>query len=149
MKYGRRSKILEIIESHTVTTQEELTSILRESGFDVTQATVSRDIKELRLVKSMDKDGICRYGTNKKIGQFIPEQLLIIFKEAYSSSDHANNLIVVKTMPGMAQAAAFVIDSIEYFNIIGSIAGDDTVMVVCRTEKDAEQLVSKFEKIVK
>jgi transcriptional regulator of arginine metabolism len=75
-------------------------------------------------------------------------KLLNIFREAFSSADHANNLVVIKTMPGMAQAAAFVIDSIESYDIIGSIAGDDTVMVVCRTNEDARELVDRFEKMV-
>jgi transcriptional regulator of arginine metabolism len=148
MKYGRQAKILEIVENADITTQEELTSLLKSAGYKITQATVSRDIKELRLVKIMGENGSYKYSTNKKNEQFLSERLLTIFKESYSSSDHANNLVVVKTMPGMAQAAAFVVDSIEYFNIIGSIAGDDTVIIVCRTNEDAKELVFKFEKMV-
>lgn len=147
MKYIRQSKIIELIENNIVTTQEELTSLLKKTGFDITQATVSRDIKELRLIKIMDRNGKTKYSMNKKSDEIIPDKLNNIFKEAYSSSDHANNLVVVKTMPGMAQAAAFVIDSIEYFNIVGTIAGDDTVMIVCRTNEDAKQLSSRFEKM--
>lgn len=122
--------------------------MLNEAGFDITQATVSRDIKELRLIKVMDKEGKYRYSVNKKNEQFLSGKLLNIFREAFSSADHANNLVVIKTMPGMAQAAAFVIDSIESYDIIGSIAGDDTVMVVCRTTEDAGELVDRFEKMV-
>lgn len=147
MKYSRQSKIIEIIENNFVTTQEELTILLKKAGFDITQATVSRDIKELRLIKIMDKNGKSKYSTNKKNDEFLSGKLHNIFKEAYSSSDYANNLVVVKTMPGMAQAAAFVIDSIEYFNIVGTIAGDDTVMIVCRTNEDAQHLSSRFEKM--
>ena len=148
MKYRRQMKILEIVDNNVITTQEELTSILNSSGYKITQATISRDIKELRLVKVMDEDGKYRYSTNKKNEQFLSEKLLTIFKESYSSSDHANNLVVVKTMPGMAQAAAFVIDSINYNNIIGSIAGDDTVMIVCRKNEDAKNLVKRFDKMM-
>jgi transcriptional regulator of arginine metabolism len=148
MKYGRQAKILEIVENNCITTQEDLTSRLKSAGHKITQATVSRDIKELRLVKIMGDDGVYRYSTNKKNEQFLSERLLTIFKESYSSSDHANNLVVVKTMPGMAQAAAFVVDSAEYFDIVGSIAGDDTVIIVCRTNEDAKELVLKFEKMV-
>ncbi len=148
MKYKRQSKILEIVENNCITTQEEMTSMLNEAGFDITQATVSRDIKELRLIKVMDKEGKYRYSVNKKNEQFLSGKLLNIFREAFSSADHANNLVVIKTMPGMAQAAAFVIDSIESYDIIGSIAGDDTVMVVCRTTEDAGELVDRFEKMV-
>ena len=148
MKYKRQSKILDIVENNCITTQEELTSMLKEAGFDITQATVSRDIKELRLIKVMDREGRYRYSVNKKNEQFLSGKLLNIFREAFSSADHANNLVVVKTMPGMAQAAAFVIDSIESYDIIGSIAGDDTVMVVCRTNEDARELVDRFEKMV-
>jgi transcriptional regulator of arginine metabolism len=148
MKYKRQSTILDIVENNCITTQEELTRLLNETGFDITQATVSRDIKELRLIKVMDKEGRCRYSVNKKNEQFLSEKLLNIFREAFSSADHANNLVVIKTMPGMAQAAAFVIDSIESYDIIGSIAGDDTVMVVCRTNEDAKELVDRFEKMV-
>ena len=148
MKYRRQMKILEIVDNNVITTQEELTRILKSSGYKITQATISRDIKELRLVKVMDEDGKYRYSTNKKNEQFLSQRLLTTFKESYSSSDHANNLVVVKTMPGMAQAAAFVIDSINYSNIIGSIAGDDTVMIVCRKNEDAKNLVKRFDKMM-
>jgi transcriptional regulator of arginine metabolism len=148
MKYGRQAKILELVENNCITTQEELTEFLRSAGYKITQATVSRDIKELRLVKIMNENGKYKYSTNKKNEQFLSEKLLNIFKESYSSSDYANNLVVVKTMPGMAQAAAFVVDSIEYFNIIGSIAGDDTVIIVCRANDDAKELVGRFDKLV-
>lgn len=148
MKYRRQMKILDIVDKNAVTTQEELTELLKSNGFKITQATVSRDIKELRLVKVMDEEGKYRYRTNKKNEQFLSEKLLTIFKESYSSSDHANNLVVIKTMPGMAQAAGFVIDSINYSTIVGSIAGDDTVIIVCRTNEDAKNLVSRFNKMM-
>lgn len=141
-------KILEIVDSNIVTTQEELTKLLKSKGFKITQATISRDIKELRLIKIMDENGKYRYSTNKKNEQFLSERLLTIFKESYSSSDHANNLVVIKTMPGMAQAAGFVIDSINYNTIVGSIAGDDTVIIVCRTNEDAKNLVIRFDKMM-
>lgn len=148
MKYNRQSKILEIIERYEIETQEEIAEKLKALGMDVTQATVSRDIKELRLIKVMTEDGRYKYAPFSKSENVTSNKLLTIFSESYVSSDFANNIIVIKTLPGMAQASASAIDSLKWPDILGTIAGDDTIMVVCRAEKYAEELVSKFNRMV-
>ncbi|MCR4434277.1 MAG: arginine repressor [Clostridiales bacterium] len=147
MKYNRHSKILEIIEKYEIETQEEIAEKLKEMGMDVTQATVSRDIKELRLIKVMAEDGRYKYAPFSKTENVTSNKLLTIFSEAYVSSDYANNIVVIKTLPGMAPAAASAIDSLRWPEIVGTIAGDDTIMIVCRAEKIAEELVNKFSKL--
>ncbi len=149
MKYSRHAKILEIIEKNVIETQEEIAEKLKELGMDVTQATVSRDIKELRLIKVMSEDGRYKYAPFTKSENPVSNKLLTIFSEAFVSGDYANNIAIVKTLPGMAQAAAATVDSLKWPEIIGTIAGDDTIMIVCRAEKIAEELVNKFNKMTK
>lgn len=149
MKYNRQAKILELIDKNVVETQEELAEKLKEQGMDVTQATVSRDIKELRLIKVMSEDGRYKYASISQSDASISNKLLTIFTESYVSSDFGNNIVVVKTLPGMAQASASAIDSLRLSDIVGTIAGDDTIMIVCRAEKTAEELVNKFNRMAK
>ncbi|MDP4092045.1 MAG: arginine repressor [Bacillota bacterium] len=149
MKYNRHAKILEIIEKNVIETQEEIADKLKEAGMDVTQATISRDIKELRLVKSMTPDGRSRYSALMKAENVTSYKLMRIFAETFVSSDYANNIVIVKTLPGMAHAAASAIDSMGWPEIVGTVAGDDTIMIICRAEKIAEEITDKFEKIVK
>ena len=149
MKYSRHAKILEIIDKNVIETQEDLAEKLKEMGMDVTQATVSRDIKELRLIKVMTEDGRYKYASMGQADSSTSNRLLTVFIESVISTDYANNIVVVKTLPGMAQAAASAIDSLKWSEIIGSIAGDDTIMLVCRAEKIAEELVNKFNRMVK
>lgn len=149
MKYNRQAKILEIIEAEVIETQEEIAEKLKVIGMDVTQATISRDIKELRLIKVMASGGRYKYAPFSKTENVVYNRLMTIFTESYASSDYANNIVVVKTLPGMAQASASAIDSLNWPEIVGSIAGDDTVMIICRAEKIAEELVNKFNKMAK
>lgn len=149
MKYNRHAKILELIDKNVIETQEELAERLKELGMDVTQATVSRDIKELRLIKVMTEDGRYKYASLAQTENTVSNKLLTIFIESFVSGDYANNMVVVKTLPGMAQAAASAIDSLKWTEIVGTIAGDDTIMIVCRAEKIAEELVNKFNRMVK
>ncbi len=149
MKYNRHAKILEIIDNYNIETQEEIAEKLKEMGMDVTQATVSRDIKDLRLIKVMSSDGKYRYATISQTENQVSNRLTNILNEAYVSSDYANNIVVVKTLAGMAQAAASAIDSLKWQEILGSIAGDDTLIIVCRAEKIAEEIVNKFNKMIK
>jgi transcriptional regulator of arginine metabolism len=149
MKYNRHAKLLEIIDNNVIETQEELADKLKEQGMDVTQATVSRDIKDLRLIKVMSSDGRYRYATFSQTENQVSTRLTTILNEAYVSSDYANNIVVVKTLSGMAQAAASAIDSLKWQEILGSIAGDDTLIIVCRAEKIAEEIVNKFNKMIK
>lgn len=149
MKYNRHAKILEIVDNNEIETQEELAEKLKEQGMDVTQATVSRDIKELRLIKVMSGEGKYRYATITQTESNVSNKLITILTEAYVSSDYANNIVVVKTLSGMAQAAGSAIDSLKWQEILGTIAGDDTLIMVCRAEKIAEDIVNKFNKLIK
>ncbi|MEN6316440.1 MAG: arginine repressor [Clostridiaceae bacterium] len=147
MKYSRHAKILELIENYQIETQEELAEKLKEHGMDVTQATVSRDIKELRLIKVMVDDEHYKYASISHSESTITNRLLTIFTESFVSCDYANNIVVVKTLPGMAQASASAVDTLKWTEIVGTIAGDDTIMIVCRAEKIAEELVNKLSKM--
>ena len=149
MKYNRHSKILELIERNAIETQEELAEKLKALGMDVTQATVSRDIKELRLIKVMSEDGRYRYAALAQSEGSISNKLLTIFIESFVSCDYANNIVIVKTLSGMAQASAAAVDALRWTEIVGTIAGDDTMMIICRAEKIAEELVNKFNKMAK
>ncbi|HHW30488.1 MAG TPA: arginine repressor [Clostridiaceae bacterium] len=147
MKYSRHAKILELIENYDIETQEELVEKLKEHGMEVTQATISRDIKELRLVKVMNSEGKYKYSTMVGSVNVASNKLLKVFSESYVNSDYANNIVVVKTLPGMAQAAASALDSLKLDEILGTIAGDDTLMIVCRAEKIAEELSERLKTI--
>lgn len=133
MKHARQEKILQIITENTVETQEQLIEKLTEAGFNVTQATVSRDVRELKLTKISCGFGVYKYVVSNKDAHSHSAKFLNMLKEMVTAVDHAGNLVVVKTYPGMAQAAAAALDSMEYPEIIGSIAGDDTVLLVIRS----------------
>ncbi|HHZ13018.1 MAG TPA: arginine repressor [Clostridiales bacterium] len=147
MKYTRHSKILEIIESMDIETQEELAEELRKRGIDVTQATVSRDIKELRLVKVMASSGISKYALIDNAETGISQKLIRVFAESVVSMDSSNNLIVIKTIAGSAQAAASAIDSLGWEEIVGCIAGDDTILVVVRENQPVNDIINRFQQI--
>ncbi len=149
MKYSRHAKILELIEKYKIETQEELVEKLKEHGMDVTQATISRDIKELRLIKVMVDDEHYRYAPVSHTESSITNKLLTIFTESFVRCDYANNIVVVKTLPGMAQASASAVDALKWPEIVGTIAGDDTILIVCRAELIAEELVNKLSKMIK
>lgn len=147
MKSRRHARILKLIESNCVETQEELTRLLREDGFNVTQATVSRDIKDLRLIKVADGEGNTKYvGSYDNSGNNY-NRLLKVFSQAFVSADYAVNLVVVRTLSGMANAVASAIDATNYQNVLGTIAGDDNVIVICRSEEYANKLVEQFNKL--
>ncbi|MBQ3566251.1 MAG: arginine repressor [Oscillospiraceae bacterium] len=142
MKNKRQYKILDIIKLHDVETQEMLQNLLLEYGFKVTQATVSRDIKELKLIKRAGKNGVYRYE--------VPEESSRqnFFVDSIVNVDYAINTVVLKCHNGMAQAACAALDSMDYKNIIGTIAGDDTIFALMRTENDAAELVKKFREMI-
>ena len=138
MKTQRQAKILEIISTTIVDTQEQLLALLQEEGFHTTQATISRDIKELRIVKELTGLGNYRYTTgNNEIEGTFSARLNTIFKECVIGFDYAQNIIVVKTLPGLASAAAYAIDGMNIHSVVGSLAGDDTVMIVMRDNNSA------------
>ena len=133
MKIQRQAKIMEIITTHNVETQEQLLEELENAGFRSTQATISRDIKELRIVKELTSFGTYRYttSTNELNGSF-SSRLNTIFRECVTGFDYAQNMVVIRTMPGLASAAASAIDAMNMSVILGTLAGDDTVFIVMR-----------------
>lgn len=144
MKSKRQAKILEIIEDQNIETQEELTALLLQAGFKVTQATVSRDIKELQIIKIADDKGGYKYASAFTDKTGVKARYTRIIIETVISADYANNLVVVKTFSGMAQAAGAAIDAMELEETLGSIAGDDTLIAVTRNEDSARHIAEKI-----
>ncbi len=149
MKVKRHNAIVGIIKNNQIETQAELAAHLNERGFEVTQATVSRDIKDLGLTKVPTATGKYIYALLSEGKDIVSNNRNTVLKESFISIDKANNLIVLKTLPGMAQAAAFVLDAIEDNDKIGSIAGDDTVMIICRSNEAAIKIINEIIKMVK
>ena len=149
MKTGRQSKIIEIIQKNEVETQEELSEYLVREGYSVTQATVSRDIKEHRIVKELTSLGIYRYtAANLEPGGTFSSRLNTIFRECVTGFDYAQNIIVIRTLPGLASAAASAIDTMNINMIVGSLAGDDTVMVVMRDNNAAAAFCGEIKNLI-
>lgn len=149
MKTERQNRILKIIAEHAVDTQEELLAYLRESGIDCTQATISRDIKELHISKQADMNGAYRYAVSQqRRHRNVAEKLKTIFRESVTSVDCAVNIVVLKTMPGLGSAAAAAMDSMDVHTLVGSLAGDDTVFLAMRTEKNAEEFAEELKEML-
>lgn len=148
MKTVRQQRILELIQMHDIEKQEELVQMLCEDGFDVTQATVSRDISQLRLKKVSGKNGKLVYKAAESKHQQAEPKYLRILKESYVSMDMAMNILVIKTVSGMAMAAAAALDACHFSEIVGCIAGDYTIMCAVRTVPDTIHLMKKIESIL-
>lgn len=149
MKYKRHNKIIEIISDYCIETQDQLIEKLKESGFDVTQATVSRDIRDLKLVKIAADDHTYKYALSSHDEMRISVKYRNIIKETVTKIDYTDKFVVLKTYAGMAQAAAAAVDGMGWNEIVGSIAGDDTIFVLMRDYETALEFVSKFRKILK
>jgi transcriptional regulator of arginine metabolism len=149
MKTQRQNKILEIIGKYEVETQDDLINMLAREGFTVTQATISRDIRELKLSKVLTGRGTYRYiqGGHKTIDVNVKFNNALV--DSIQRVDYANNIIVIKTFPGLAPAVATSIDAIHLVEILGSIAGDDTIMVIVRDEESAAEIADKLKNIIK
>ena len=147
MKTKRHSKIVELINSYDIETQEELAQRLEEGGFAVTQATVSRDIRNLKLSKVVMANGKQKYSLMPK-QDGISEKYVRILGEAFVSMDMAQNILVVKTVSGMAMAAAAALDSMQMSEIVGCIAGDDTIMAAIRSVEDTVAVMERIRKLV-
>lgn len=145
MKRQRQMRILELIGRKEIETQEELSEELSKLGFDITQATVSRDINELRLVKMISPSGKQRYAVSGSME--FSMRMRTIFRESVLSFDQAQNLVVLKTMPGMASAACSAIDAMKLPTLVGSLAGDDTAFLALRDNASALELVKQLENI--
>ncbi len=148
MKSTRQKKLLELIDQNEIGTQEELVSLLNSSGFEVTQATVSRDIRELGLTKVPTTSGNQKYIVMNDLRSDLSDKYIRVLKDGFVSVDVAQNILVIKTVSGMAMAVAAAIDAMDFKEIVGSIAGDDTIMVAVRTSGEAKSLMEKIRSLV-
>ena len=149
MKTQRQAKIMEIISTRDIETQEQLLQALQDEGFYSTQATISRDIKELRVVKELTSFGTYRYTASAKVGAgTFSARLNTIFRECITSYDYAQNIIIIKTMPGLASAAASAVDAMNMSVVVGTLAGDDTVFLVMRDNNAAAAFCGEIKNLL-
>ena len=148
MKISRQSKIIELINKHDIETQEELADRLMQDGYNVTQATVSRDIRELKLTKVAVDGGRQKYIVLQKAEPGMNEKYTRVLRDGFISMDMAQNIMVVKTVPGMAMAVAAALDALQSDSIVGCIAGDDTVMCAIRSVEDTISVMEKLSKLI-
>ena len=148
MKSRRHSKILDIIAQYPIETQDELLTRLKNEGYKATQATISRDIKDLRLVKTLGSDGKYRYVSASKNSTDIRSNFSSLFASSVNSIDFAQNIVVIKTLSGMAQAVCAALDSNDYKAVVGTIAGDDTIFIACRSSQLAVNLTEELKKLI-
>lgn len=149
MKARRHALIREIVEKQSIQTQEELAQALSERGMVVTQATVSRDIKEMHLFKVLSDDGSYRYATMEKEEQGTSDRLIRMLADSVVDLASANNLIVIRTLPGSAHVCGEAMDSLKWPEVIGTIAGDNTVLVIARSNEDVEPVIRRFRNLIK
>lgn len=149
MKKSRQEKIIELIEKKEIETQEELAECLKAEGYQVTQATVSRDIRELKLSKISGMDGRQKYVVYENNDAHLGDKYIRVLKDGYVSMNTAQGLLVVKTVSGMAMAVAAAVDAMRLPQIVGCIAGDDTIMVAVRTAEDADDVMEQIRKIIR
>ncbi len=148
MKDNRHAKIIELIEQYHIETQEELAEYLKRAGFQVTQATVSRDIRDLKLTKVPSEDGRWRYAMQPDVDPDLNEKYIRVLKEGYVSMDLAQNMLVIKTVPGMAMAVCAALDAMGIKEIVGSIAGDDTILSVTKSPEMAAGVMDTISRII-
>ena len=149
MKAKRQALIREIVEAQSIQTQEELAEALRAHGMVVTQATVSRDIREMHLLKVLAEDGSYRYATMEKSDAGMNDRLIRMLSDSVVEMNSANNLIVIHTLPGSAHVAAEAIDNLKWPETIGTIAGDNTILVIVRTNEEVDAVMKRFHGIIK
>ncbi|HIZ45264.1 MAG TPA: arginine repressor [Firmicutes bacterium] len=148
MKIERHSKIVELIGKYDIETQEELAEKLNEAGFRVTQATVSRDIRELKLTKVATDGGRQKYVVLHKTDSSLNDKYIRILRDGFLSMDMAQNILVVKTVPGMAMAVAAALDALRFHEIVGCIAGDDAIMCAVRSVDDTIIVMEKLRRVM-
>ena len=148
MKIERHAKIIELIHEYEIETQEELAAHLNQAGYSVTQATISRDIRELNLTKVTGKSGRSHYEVLHNSRQNLSEKYSRVLRDAFLSMDMAQNILVIKTVSGMAMAVAAALDAIHFHEIVGCIAGDDTIMCAIRSVDDTIIVMEKIKKMV-
>jgi len=149
MKAKRQALIREIVENQSIQTQEELAEALRQHGMVVTQATVSRDIKELHLLKVLAEDGGYRYATMDKSEQGTNDRLIHMLADSVLDIQSANNLIVIHTLSGSAHVAGEAVDSLKWPEVLGTIAGDNTILVVVRSNEEVDVVLRRFRSLIK
>lgn len=148
MKIGRHAKIVDLINRYDIETQEELAEYLKQDGYQVTQATISRDIRELKLTKIATSDGRQKYALMQPRETGMNEKYIRVLKDGFVSMDMAQNILVVKTVSGMAMAVAAAIDAMHWPEVAGCIAGDDTIMCAIRSVEDTIQVMEKISRVV-
>ncbi len=148
MKTKRQAKILELIKKNEIETQEELSDYLEREGYQVTQATVSRDIRELKLTKVAMNNGRQKYVALSERAEDMTEKFVHVFKAGFVSMDMAQNILVIKTVSGMAMAVAAALDAMQLHEIVGCIAGDDTIMCAVRSVDDTVAIMGRLRKII-
>ena len=148
MKVSRHAKIIELISQYDIETQEELAEYLNRAGFKVTQATVSRDIRDLKLTKVSVGAGKQKFVVHRQDEPEMSEKYIRVLRDGYVSMDMAQNILVIKTVSGMAMAVAVAVDSMKWNEVVGCIAGDDTIMCAIRTVEDTVAVMDKIRKIV-
>lgn len=149
LKVTRHAKIFELIATRDIETQEELAEELKKSGMNVTQATVSRDIKELKLIKVLSSSGNYKYATINQAENNISNKLVNIFTQSVVNVENVDNFVIIKTLSGSASAAAEAIDSLRFEGIAGTIAGDNTIFVLVRTQEQAITITQRMKKMIK
>ncbi len=146
MRLSRQNKILELIKTNEVETQEQLLNLLKQAGYSVTQATVSRDIRELQLIKGQSKDGRYKYIASNYDNRPISERFIRIFRESVLSYQSAGNLIIVKTLSGCSGAAGEAVDCLSIEHIVGSIAGDNNLLIIVDDAENVSYVKAEFDK---
>ncbi len=144
MKKNRHDKIIEIINNHVVETQEQLACLLKDAGYDVTQATVSRDIRQMKLTKQVIEDGRQKYVYTTADPEVMHDKYVNVLRAGYVSMDLAQNILVIRTVSGMAMALAAAIDALEIQQVVGCIAGDDTIFVAIKSVEDGQAVMDEF-----
>lgn len=148
MRYSRQNKVLELISKYEIETQEKLCQMLKNSGYNVTQATVSRDIKELQLVKTLSPSGKYKYSVSTNNEGPINDRFVKIFKETILNIAASGNIVLVKTLSGCGPAAGEAIDSLNIPYLIGSVAGDNTVLLVADDPEHVPEIINRFDSIL-
>mgnify|MGYP000760375889 CR=1 FL=1 len=148
MKQNRHQKIAELVSRYEIETQEELAEKLKEAGFTVTQATISRDIRQMNLSKLPTGNGRQKYVILKKENELLSDKYIRVLRDGFVSMDMAQNILVIKTVSGMAMAVAAAVDAMKWHEVVGCIAGDDTIMCAIRTVEDTAAVMDKIRKIV-
>lgn len=149
MKKKRHGRIIELIQKYDIETQEELAGRLRDEGFTVTQATVSRDIRELKLTKVPTAGGKQKYAILKQDDGHMGDKYIRVLRDGFATMDMAQNILVMKTVSGMAMAVAAALDAMKFKEIVGCIAGDDTIFLAVRTVEDTQELMEKLNSLIR